>query len=346
MIAQKLIPLVALISAGVCQAQIKPGKPVDVSQLVMDVGKWQAGNHDFNLVPWEGKNVVFLTMSEDLDQKAIGEFVGYLDQGWALFEKLTGKKPQPLKQINGKATIIALPADNLTCGYGCGFVGATGIEMTDFYSNQYNAIKKNPKSVPHCYFYEMGRNYYVFGQKHNAFVTGFAVFMRYVCIDTIKLHDIEEDHRKLIEKVIKVYEKSDVPFLEAFTMPFNNGNEKHARFDGYPSDQPVMYTAAMLALYKELGNEWLERFFKEVSDLPDYDGNTKTGARNQCIGWYLAASCAAGKDLGPYFIDKWRLEIPDKGKEMLKKIDWRRKPKASQLVKVLLNTGGFPKEVE
>ena len=45
--------------------------------------------------------------------------------------------------------------------------------------------------MPHYVFYEMGRNYYTFGDRHSCFITGFAVFMRYVCMDALKCEDTD-----------------------------------------------------------------------------------------------------------------------------------------------------------
>jgi hypothetical protein len=35
-------------------------------------------------------------------------------------------------------------------------------------------------------------NFYTFGDRHSCFTTGFAVFMRYVCMDTLGCHDDEQ----------------------------------------------------------------------------------------------------------------------------------------------------------
>ena len=43
--------------------------------------------------------------------------------------------------------------------------------------------------MPHYYFYEMGRNFYTFGDRHSLFITGYAVFMRYACMDALKCED-------------------------------------------------------------------------------------------------------------------------------------------------------------
>jgi hypothetical protein len=200
-------------------------------------------------------------------------------------------------------------------------VGATGIEMTHFYDGHYPALQKSPDAIPHAYFYEMGRNYYTFGRKHDAFTTGFAVFMRYVCVDTLALEDGDTGTRRTINEAITAYGQTDLPFLRTFTNA-DGLSEKQNRLRTAPTDQPVMYASAMLLLWKTHGDEWLKRFYRQLATCPDADSRTREGAREQCFHWFLAASCAAGKDLSPTFIKAWRFEPTPEQAAILPKIDW------------------------
>ena len=109
--------------------------------------------------------------------------------------------------------------------------------MTHFHAGHLPALTKNSKAVPHAYFYEMGRNYFTFGGRHDAFTTGFAVFMRYVCMDLLELHDIDKGTRHTIFAAIAKYEMGDLPFLRTFT---NAGglSEKQNRLKGASSSPP------------------------------------------------------------------------------------------------------------
>src|SRR5690606_8161314 len=118
----------------------------------------------------------------------------------------------------GKPVIAAVPHDAPTCGVGCGFLGHEGIETTAFYTVHYDDLLNDPSAVAHLYFYEMGRNYYTFGAKHENFITGFAVFMRYVCIDKLGVNDIDPLERAKIDGAVDTYETSGTySFLETFT---------------------------------------------------------------------------------------------------------------------------------
>jgi hypothetical protein len=170
---------------------LKPGARFDYSKFAFQPESWKQRGLSLQLTPWTGTNVVFLTTDDTLDQSLMGIWVSRLDAGWQVYADLTGQVPSPSRQFEGKVTIAAVPAYELTCGAGCGYVGATGIELAMFYDNNYPELKAHPKAMPHYVFYEMGRNYYTFGDRHSCFITGFAVFMRYVCMDALKCEDTD-----------------------------------------------------------------------------------------------------------------------------------------------------------
>jgi hypothetical protein len=184
--------------------------------------------------------------------------------------------------------------------------------------------------MPHYVFYEMGRNYYTFGDRHSCFITGFAVFMRYVCMDALKFEDRDAQTRKVIEGLEPLFAASGMSFLDLFTTSGGSG-EKADRIkdrDGRalsPSDQPCCYTSAMLRLRRENGGDaWVKRFFHELAACPDFKPDTKEGALNQSWYWLLCASVAAQKDLSPVFAGEWKLLLADETRAALAGIDWQK----------------------
>ena len=71
--------------------------------------------------------------------------------------------------------------------------------------------------MPHYVFYEMGGISQTFGNRHSCFTTGFAVFMRDVCMDALKCEDLEADTRKTIEAVEPRFVASGLNFLDLLT---------------------------------------------------------------------------------------------------------------------------------
>src|SRR5262249_30002959 len=125
-----------------------PGKAVDYGPLAFfpERGKEQA--QSTMLFPWAGKQVVLLTTKKDLDPKVIAVFLDRLDKGWKYYADVVGQSPRPGKLMNKKVTIAAVPDVRLTCGQGCGQIGATGIEVAGFHSGGYPPLAETPHGCP------------------------------------------------------------------------------------------------------------------------------------------------------------------------------------------------------
>lgn len=312
----------ATISTPSLASPPKPGKAIDFLTLAEYPELWREKKVSPWMYPWMGRNIVFFTDTTQLDPTIIGIFLNRLDNGWKLYADLTGTHPTPYKMYKDMPTIAAVPEVGLNCGAGCSYVGATGMELCLFYTHDYPMVVKNNRAFAHYYFYEMGRNYYTFGDRHSLFITGYAVFMRYVCMDTLKCIDPDIATRKTIEACEEGYAKSDLPFLKAFTTLMGM-DEKTPRLDIHPSDQPCMYASVMLKLYRENGkNAWLKRFFAALLQCPEVKPSTTTDALKQCANWLIAVNAAAKKDLTSLFVRRWRMPLPDSAREMLEKVAW------------------------
>ena len=82
-----------------------------------------------------------------------------------------------------------------TCGAGCGYLGFTGIELqTTYFDSLYDSLRlHNYYDQP--LFYEFGRNFWFYGGQleykgaddHGAVTTGYAVFMRFMAMDSVQV---------------------------------------------------------------------------------------------------------------------------------------------------------------
>ncbi len=326
-----IIAVISLLMPILVQGQvIEPGKEIEYNKLAFYPKRWEQANISTKLVPWEGESIVFLTTKRDLDKVVMTSFVQHLDAGWRLYTDLTGNIPRRFRQWNDKVTIAAVPKGSLTCGYGCGYIGATGIEASAFYRIDYPLAVADTNAFSHYYFYEMGRNFYTFGDRHSLFVTGYAVFMRYVCMDALRCNDPDQHTRTTIAKCEAIYSASDIPFLTAFTnlSKGEKGNRLKDK-DGktiVPSDQPVMYATAMLKLRKDYGGDaWVKRFFRYLAQCPKVKPMNEYDAISQSLNWLVAASAAARKDLTCIFVGRWRMPLDKSTREFLKDVDWKDK---------------------
>ena len=308
---------------------LQSGTPMEYGKLAFYPDRWREAAVDTRLVPWSGEQVVFLTTHAEFDGQIMRRLLERLDGAWTLYDQLTGRKPGRLKHLGGKPTIAAVPSGRLTCGYGCGYVGWTGIEVAGFYDADFALLSANPKAMPHYYFYEIGRNYYTFGHRHSLFTTGYAVFMRYVCMDTLKCDDPDRATRETIESAERLFAESDMSFLRGFTTLDGLGEKDHRIQDAQgraliPSDQPVLYASAMLKLWRdEGGNPWLVRFYRHLAACEEIEPNTADAAVKQSLNWLVAASLAAEKDLSSVFCDRWRLPLDPEARRTLAAADWK-----------------------
>ena len=171
----------------------------------------------------------------------------------------------------------------------------------------------------------------LFRSRHSAFTTGFAVFMRYVCMDTLGCEDEDIATRRTIEEVERLIRTGNMPFLKTFTNA-DGLSEKEPRVKDAagqwisPSDQPATYASAMLRLRCEHGgNEWVRRCFHALAQCPPSPPTTRDGALAQSWNWLVAASVAARKDLSPVFVRDWRLPLSPETSKELAALDWSAK---------------------
>ena len=302
----------------------EPGPAIDYAPLAFYPDRWRELGVEPRLHPWQGRTLVLLTPSADLDPGTMEIFLRRLDAGWEHYAALVGVEPAPHKRLDGRPTIAAVPDGRLTCGIGCGRVGSTGIEVAGF-DRDFALVKESPTAFPHYYFYEMGRNWYVFGDRHSSFITGYAVFMRYSCMDAAACEDREAALRAAIERAETAHAAGEMDFLRAFTMQ-GGLTEKEPRLKRFvgPCDQPVLYASAMLKLRRDHGGDaWTKRFFSALMQCPAVRPDTPAGALAQCRAWLVAASMAARRDLSDVFCDRWRLPMSPAARRALAAINWQ-----------------------
>ncbi|RLS58210.1 MAG: hypothetical protein DWH91_02830 [Planctomycetota bacterium] len=310
----------------------QPGEPIEYQPFFPD--RWQTKNQSTKLFPWEGEHVVLLTTTADLDAKTMATFLKRLDVGWKLYADLVGQSPRSFKQHNGKVTFACVPDASFTCGAGCGYMGMTGIEIAGFYRGfnggpgDYDTVLKDQELFFDYYFYEMGRNYYLFEDRISLFSTGFPVAMRHVCMEDVKKWKGQDTStRGWIDRFEEAYSKSNVPFEQAF-VPF--GAKAPLRLndiDGKPfesADLTILYASGFLKLRKDNGgNEWVKKFHKHLFDCPPSSPVDIAGAKGQLLNWVVAASLAAEQDLSTLFRDRWRFPLAPEVWHSLQTIDWK-----------------------
>lgn len=292
---------------------------------------------------YSGTHVVFLCLVSrgPYDPAVMRYFLSRLDAGWKkALQIVSCPSPaprSPAHTVAGSAALVAaVPDSALTCGYGCGYSGMGGVEVAGFYDHDYPSMVRESqtsdlRSFSHYYFYEFGRNFCVFGSKHSAFGTGFAVLLRYSLMDILGASDHDDPCvRSSIERCEELYAENPTgygyTFVEAMARA-STADEKQDRIPALvPSDQPCMYASAQLRLQRQYGGEmWLQRFFSALNAVPDLPEDVAT-PEMQCEIWLFCASAAAGRLLEDEFVGRWRLELPDERLTTLRALEWTAGP--------------------
>ena len=137
---------------------------------------------------WMGRRVAFLTVRDDLDPAVMSKLCGTFDKVYDFYHDATGQEPAKAKLYEGRLTVAEVEK---TCGAGCGYLGATGIElMPACFRELYDGVAKHneyDQALP----YEFGRNFWFYspqltyksGAYTDSVVTGYAVFMRFLALD-------------------------------------------------------------------------------------------------------------------------------------------------------------------
>jgi len=320
------LPVVLLLIPATTSA-IEPGQRVEYKTFE---------NRTEHLYPWLGSRVAVLTKSANLDRRAMQRLVDALDATYDYYARTTGKTPRRFREYKGRMSIAQVTK---TCGAGCGYLGATGIEvMDDYFNNLYRRIKED-NEFDQLLFYEFGRNFWVFGSKleyhgrddTGSVTTGFAVFMRFKAMEAAGVRGAPfgdmafPEFRRAVERIVDEYQRN--PHL-------NWGNTlrvgKSPAFGGGAD----LFASMMLHLTGRLGGEaFLQRFFREVAGLPDAK-STQDAVDNMVV----AASRASGRNLVPIFESFWRWPA---GKRTLDKLIERERVAAAAYQSILNKVVAF-----
>jgi hypothetical protein len=142
---------------------------------------------DLTLYAYVGTHVALLAPSPDLDQDVAASIVATLDGVYTYYAQATGRTPYLYLNYAGRTTVAVVPS---TCGYGCAYLGATGIELlTPAFDILYTGVRDR-NEYDQVVFYEFGRNFWFYGDQveyrgaddTGAITTGYAVFMRFMAM--------------------------------------------------------------------------------------------------------------------------------------------------------------------
>lgn len=250
---------------------------------------------------YEGTKTMLLSKESNLDTAVMQKWLDAMDGAYNFYMLCTGREPDPLPStwINQKSTIAS--ADP-TCGAGCGYLGATGIEILDVYFDMcYTSILFENK-YEQIIFYELGRNFWFYGNKlayeNDPITTGYAVFMRFMSMKYIGV----DDYPSHIDFVNSIRELRSA-YMADSTLNWANTLGVGAGVPGSPWGAADLFASFCFYLEETYGWQWLQNIWKYAALLPDRQ-STQDAADN----FIIASSQAANMNLIPLF-QEWRWPV-------------------------------------
>ena len=270
---------------------------------------------------WLGRQVAFLTVRGDLDPAVMRKLCGTFDKVYDFYHDATGREPAKAKLYEGRVTVAEVEK---TCGAGCGYLGATGIElMPACFRELYDGVAKHneyDQALP----YEFGRNFWFYspqlafkaGAYPDSVVTGYAVFMRFPALDAAggKLGPFRDrsgkEFRREVEGLVDRY-------VADRSLTWENTLKRGAA----PTNPMGLGSTDLFASFcfrlcrDHGGPKFAARLWKDVAKRPE-----AKSTQDAIDNFVLAASTAAGKDLGPLFAETWRWPVSESAKREAAKV--------------------------
>lgn len=265
--------------------------------------------HTESLVPWQGEKVVVLVQpGKERDESVMNRLVATLDRAYQYYATTAGREPATQNSLNGRVEIAEVTS---TCGAGCGYLGATGVEIaTPYFESLYDSIAKDNlySQIP---FYELGRNFWFWGPQlafkvpaDDPVTTGYAVWMRFESMAAAQVNGSPFNgtpfavFQSEVADLARQYEAN--PSLTfAGTLAQNKSPGKYGGTD--------FWASLMMQLAQRHGGQpFRTRFLQKASRLPA--ATTTAGAVSN---WVQAASFAACADLSAVFYTRWGFPRPD-----------------------------------
>ncbi|MCH8513317.1 MAG: S8 family serine peptidase [Kiritimatiellae bacterium] len=282
------------------------------SETLSFVAYRQMQDRVLTLHPHAGTEWVLLVANPDLDAMVVNALVSNLEAARGFYAQSTGREPGLFFQYNGLPTIAEVP-NGSTCGAGCGYLGFTGIELTQtVFTDLYEGVRDR-NEYDQAVFYEMGRNFWFYddelaypdsGDDFWVIPTGYAVFMRFMSMEAAGVaggpfngddfQDFEAEVRGLLGTYLADESKD-----WGNTLRSGQGVANGMGLGGTD-----LFASFLLRLTDVYGASIPNTIWQEAGVL-----NAATNTQGAVDNFIRAASSAAGENLAPLFA-YWRWPVP------------------------------------
>ena len=259
------------------------------------------GGETLTMYKYEGAKTMLLAKDNTLDTVIMRKWLNAMDGAYNFYTLCTGQEPYhlPSTYINQKSTIAS--ADP-TCGAGCGYLGATGIELLDVYFDLCFTSILFENKYEQITFYEFGRNFWFYGNKlsylHDPITTGYAVFMRFMSMKYIGV----DDHPSHVEFVNSI-RKLRTDYLADPSLNWSNTLGIAQGVPGSPWGAADLFASFCFYLEETYGWQWLQNVWKYAALRPD-----RVTTQDAVDNFIIASSQAVNTNLVPLF-QEWRWPV-------------------------------------
>jgi len=323
-----LVSIMFLFAISVAAVAVPPGAAQKASPINNGtppaVSYTSFDGDTFTLYAYVGEHVALLAPSQDLDRTVVNNIVDTFDGIYTYYAQATGRTPTLYAQYEGRGTVAVVPS---TCGYGCGYLGFTGIELlNEAFDLLYTGVRDR-NEYDQTIFYEFGRNFWFYGDQieyqgtdgTGAITTGYAVFMRFMAIDAtdvtpgpFKGHNFADFENEVIELLGRYLAEASYSWdntLRAGTAPPNP-------LGLGASD---LFASFLFDLRSRFGANFINQIWQEVEQRPHAETT-----QNAVDNFIVAASIIAGQDLSNRFTQHYRWPISLSAQQELARIFGRK----------------------
>ena len=306
--------------AGAWLAGGAPGDMIAAAAAPVEVDYRSFENEPLKRFAWLGRQVAFLTVRRDLDPAVMGRMCDTFDKIHQFYKDTTGREPDRLKLHEGRLTVAEVEK---TCGAGCGYLGATGIElMPGCFRELYDGVAKH-NEYDQAPPYEFGRNFWFYSRQlaykkdadAGSVITGYAVFMRFPALDAAgaRLGPFRgasgKEFRQRVEELVDLY-VADRSLRWENTLKVGAAPKNPLDLNGTD-----LFASFCFRLCRDHGGpRFLGKVWKEAGKRP-----AARSTQDAVDNFILAASAAAGKNLTELFTKTWRWPMSDAARAETKK---------------------------
>lgn len=301
-------------------------EPTETTTYIAPISNTSEKVVSFPVHVWEGRRLVLLSLSPDHDSVTVGRYLTSLEAAIEIYETVTNGYAPSTRSIwsrtfHGKPVLAQIPEHvGISCGgNACTAPGTHGIEMRWRPLESALWLIQRFDVYEMTAFYELGRSYWnwqlcsppLVWHPDDATVTGYAVLMRFVTMDALKLEQGPEGQlsgaawrQTTLNAESVVANSPSLTLKDLLFNPVVSRDWQVQRPLGNLSRVDLWASVMHYLGASHGGIEFYRDFFSNCGRLPS--ARTSSEAMQN---WITLSSIAAGRDLTAVFRDRWKLSL-------------------------------------